>query len=221
TNYARPRAGRRSRLHHAPSSKVNLMSRPPGCSRALSRTQSDTLKGLVPALEGTLAAQRQQERVRKAIEDIGESLQEYESKLQEISDEQYALLNEIYLAVLQTTSEEKIAFLKIAVKNALEVQDSGAQETIALSRAIRDISAEEVAFLMRTFYFSDISMSPPSEKNAQDRSYHVAPDGPEAIYAAGLVSLGILFPGELVFSGGTTLRFSRITARLLALLKDS
>jgi hypothetical protein len=38
--------GPSSRRHHAPSSRVNLMSRPQSCSRVPGRTPNDTLKGL-------------------------------------------------------------------------------------------------------------------------------------------------------------------------------
>lgn len=177
------------------------------------------LAAVIPSLVGSLASCRHQERVAAAIADISECLSRQEEKIQNLTDEQYKLANELYLALLQTTHAAKIEYLKKAIKRTVDTPDIGAQEATVLSRTIRDISSEEVDFLTKIFHYKHICMRTPDPNNTERDVYCIAHDGKESILVAGLIALGILIPGTITLSGGSNLYFSTVTAKLLAILQ--
>jgi hypothetical protein len=81
-----------------------------------------------------------------AIQDA--KLASHETLLRDLTDSQYKLINETILALLSTTNPEKLVFLRNAVSNSLTATDLKSHEAIYLARIIRDISAEEAAFLI-------------------------------------------------------------------------
>ena len=186
---------------------------------ALAAYLGGPLVAVVPSLFSCLASRRHQARVAAAIADISESLSKQEEQIKNLNDEQYKLANELYLALLQTTHTAKIEYLKKAIKNTVGTPDIDAQEAAVLSRVIRDISAEEVEFLKRVFYYHHICMTTPDPNNTGKDIYCVAHDGEESILVSGLAALGILVPGVVTLSGGSNLYFSTITTRLLAILQ--
>lgn len=186
---------------------------------ALATYLGGPLAAAIPSLVSSLASRRHQERVAAAIADISECLSSQEEKIRHLTDEQYKLANELYLALLQTTHTAKIEYLKKAIKRTVDTPDIGAQEAAVLSRIIRDISAEEVEFLTKVFHYKHICMRAPAPNDAGRDVYCVAHDGKESILVAGLTALGILVPGTITLSGGSNLYFSTITAKLLAILQ--
>jgi len=177
------------------------------------------LVAVVPSLFSSLASRRHQARVAEAIADISECLSRHEEKINNLNDEQYKLANELYLALLQTTHVAKIEYLKKAIKRTVVTPNIDAQEAAVLSRVIRDISAEEVEFLKKVFYYRHICMIAPDPNTTSNDVYCVAHDGDESILVSGLAALGILVPGVMTLSGGSNLYFSTITAKLLAILQ--
>lgn len=179
------------------------------------------LAALLPVLTKSLAAERQRKRVEQALADIGQVLQEHEDQIRDLSDDQYKIINESVLALFQTTHEDKLKYLRSAVKNAFELRDLAPQESISLSRVVRDISAEEVEYLMRTFQYAGIHLfAAPEDQKFTDNILRVNPKSRDALLVSGLLSLGLLVPAESTYGAPNVLRFSNLVAKLLALLKS-
>jgi hypothetical protein len=177
------------------------------------------LAPLLPVLANSLAASRQQQRVHQVLHEICQNLEAHEAQIRDLTDEQYKLVNESVLAILQTTQEEKLTFLRYAVSNALIVSNVGGQEAIVLSRIVRDISAEEIAFLLRSSEYEGILLvEEVVQSEVSEKVLRVAPSTPDALSVTGLLSLGLLAPPETGWDGGT-MHFTRIVEKLIVLLK--
>lgn len=175
------------------------------------------LAPLVPVLTKSLAASRQQQRIDAALQDISGILQAHERAIEQLSDPQYKLINEIVLAVLHTTENDKLTYLKRSLKIALYATDLKAHEAIVLSRMVRDISAAEAAFLLKAFTRARVLVVEEGEAEVAPNDLRVLRTSPEGLCASGLFSLGILMPTNDLYGGGTAFSFSSITAKLIAL----
>lgn len=177
------------------------------------------LAPLLPVLAKSLAATRQHGRVVAALTRIDQTLREHAGELERLTDEQYRLVNEAVLAVLQTTNERKLAYLRNAVRNALAIDHFLPQESVVLGRIIRDISAEEAAFLFANFNYERVQLAKVRAPDAT-RALTIDPDSSEGTVVVGLISLGLLSPAEPTFDESGLLRFSPIVAKLLVLLRE-
>lgn len=178
------------------------------------------LAALLPVLGRSLAAERQRKRVEHALSDIAVVLEQHNEQIQNLTDEQYKIVNEAIFALLQTNHEEKLSYLRAVIENALQSKDFQSQEAIILSRVVRDISAEEAAFLVRTFKFDGIHlMAPQKGQEFTDNILRVNPASREALTVSGLLSLGLLSPAEPTWDAPNVLRFTGVVAKLLALLR--
>jgi flagellar hook-associated protein FlgK len=188
-----------------------------GALTAIGALAGGPLAALLPVLGKSLAAERQKLRVEAALAEIDKVLNEHSEALNSLSDAQYKLVNEAVLALLHTTAEEKIAFLKSVVRNAISVNSVNGQEAVVLSRIIRDISADEATFLCASFAFDRIQVTSADAKHEM-KVLNVRPGTPDALVVTGLVSLGILEAAEPTWDEGGLLRYSTVTAKLIALL---
>lgn len=177
------------------------------------------LAPLLPVLAKSLASSRQYSRVVAALEGIDRTLKDHSSQLAELTDEQYKLVNETIFAVLHTTSEQKLSYLRTAVRNALALSDLLPQESVVLGRIVRDISAEEAAFLLANFDYKRVELAKAPGPHAQ-RVLTVDPDSSDGLVVVGLISLGLLAPAEPTFDDSGLLRFSSIVAKLIVLLNE-
>ena len=148
----------------------------------------------LPALANSLAAGRQQERHQRFCTDASAVLEELGDKLQDISDTQYQLINDAVVTALNTLDQRKLTYLRYAIRNVLDL-DIDPVNTASISRIVRDISAEEAEFLLRTkehlaFGFGD--------SNPKEDILGIEPDSRDGIAVDGLTSLGLL----RVHSGG-------------------
>ncbi|MBX3628056.1 MAG: hypothetical protein KF892_23810 [Rhizobacter sp.] len=180
------------------------------------------LAPLLPVLAKSLAAERQKKRVEAAISEIHGLLAEQSQRVATLSDEQYKVVNETVLAVLQTTQEEKIGLLRNAVANALTTDVGTGQEAIMVSRVIRDISAEEATFLFKAFVYEGIQpvTALPPQSASKDKVLRILATGSEYLNMSGLLSLGVLTPAESAWDGIGTMRFTAIAAKVIALLRS-
>jgi hypothetical protein len=179
------------------------------------------LAALLPVLGKSLASKRQQKRVEDALIHIDTTLNEHAEALRNLTDSQYKLVNEAILALLQTTSAEKIEYLRRAVHNSLVVGCGILQqEAVVLARIVRDISADEADFLVKNFHYDRIQLASVSSEHEQ-KVLTVAPESQEGLVATGLVSLGLLSAAEPTWDESGLLRFSPIVAKLLVLLRES
>jgi len=177
------------------------------------------LAALLPVLAKSLASERQRKRIEEALVEIDTTLQRHEKMLRDLSDEQYKLINEAILALLQTTNPTKIAYLRRAVQNSLSIQDILPQESVALSRIVRDISADEADFLVRNFEYERIQVTSGTPQHER-KVLVVHPASAENLVVTGLVSLGLLEAAESTWGDSGLLRYSNIVAKLLVLLHE-
>lgn len=176
------------------------------------------LAPLLPILTNTLAYQRQKVRVETALIEISENLASYGERLNEISDNQYKLVNETILAILQTADKEKLELLSLAVKNTLNLHELDTHEAYFLSRLVRDISVQEIIFLQQSFSHERIALvAQPTETDTG--LFEIQINTPNGRLAAGLISLGILASVGGTYDDLGTFRFTPIAAKLLTLLQ--
>lgn len=175
---------------------------------------------LLPVLGKSLAAERQKARVEAALVEIDKVLRDHSQVLDSLSDAQYKLINEAVLSLLHTTSEEKMAYLKRVVGNAISASSLDSQEAVVLSRIIRDISAAEAKFLCENFGYERIQVAF-ADPLHEMKVLNVKPGTPAALIVTGLVSLGLLEFAEPTWDEGGLLRYSRVTAKLIALLQNA
>jgi hypothetical protein len=176
------------------------------------------LAALLPILSSSLASERHKKRVEAALHEIDATLHKHEEQLRNLSDSQYKILNEVILAVLQTTDQEKISYLRRAVTNSLQIDDLQTQEAVVLGRIIRDISAEEADFLANNFQYDRVQVST-AEAEHEMKVRNVKPDSAEGTVVTGLISLGLLTAAEPTWDESGLLRYSPIVAKLLVLLR--
>ncbi len=178
------------------------------------------LAALLPVLTKSLASERQQKRVEDALLNIDNTLKTQAEALRNITDEQYKLVNEAILALLQTTSTEKIEYLRRAVHNSLvDGRSILPQESVVLSRIIRDISADEADFLVKNFHYDRIQLATALVEHKM-KVLTIAPESRDGIVVTGLVSLGLLSAAEPTWDETGLMRFSPIVAKLLVLLRE-
>lgn len=190
-----------------------------GALTAVGAMAGGPLAALLPVLGKSLAAERQRRRVEAALAEIDATLREHEQALNSISDAQYKLINEAILALLHTTAEEKMVYLKRAIRNAIAMTSVDSQEAVVLSRVVRDMSAGEAAFLCENFGYDRIQVAS-GEAEHDMKVLFIKPGTPQALVVTGLVSLGILESAEPTYDEGGLLRYSSVTAKLIALLRN-
>jgi hypothetical protein len=123
------------------------------------------------------------------------------------------------LAVLHTTENEKLTYLKRSLEKALYASDLGAHEAIVLSRMVRDISAAEAAFLLVAFSWLRVHVVDGSGYESIPDDVQVLRTSPEGLCALGLFTLGLLTPTDDLYAGGMAFTFSPISAKLISLLR--
>lgn len=106
---------------------------------------------LVASIMGTDAAGRQMDMVHKAAIRMQTDLENHIIRQKGISAEQLKMIQEVTLAVRESSAEGKLEYLINAFRNTLEngVSMSDYQAT-QLGRYIRDISADELHFLAKS-----------------------------------------------------------------------
>jgi len=179
------------------------------------------LAALLPVLAGSLASERQKLRVESALTAIDTILKRHEKSIRNLTDEQYKLINETVLTLLHTTDTGKIEYLKRAVQNTLIISDIKPQESVALSRIIRDMSGDEAKFLFRSSEYERIHVTFSDLENNIPSVLLVAPGSFENLVVTGLISLGLLESGEASWGDLGRLRFSPIVPKLRELLAES
>ncbi|MEO6030604.1 MAG: hypothetical protein ABIP61_01680 [Burkholderiaceae bacterium] len=176
------------------------------------------LAALLPLLGQTLAAGRHRERIGRALAQIEMMLQAHEDELRALTDEQYKFVNEVILTTLQTTSGAKIGLLRNAIENGISDCSMQPHDAIFLSRAIRDMSAEEAQFLIDNFGYERIQLAD-ADVEHEMKVLGVAPTSKDGQLVLGLSTLGLLMPAEPTWDDTGLLRFSPYVSKLLALLR--
>lgn len=177
------------------------------------------LAALLPVLASTLAAGRQRARVEAALADIERTLTAQQERLDRLTDEQYKFLNEVVLALLHTTDAQKIELLKRAVRNGIELTDMPSDDSVYLSRIIRDISAQEVEFLAKNFGMQRIWLNETPMPEQHSSTIPVDPRSTDGQIVSGLITLGLVSTAEPTWDDSGLLKYSPMVAKLLAVLR--
>jgi hypothetical protein len=104
------------------------------------------------------------------------------------------------------------------VVNAIDEKDIEPLEAVILSRMIRDISAEEVKFILDNFSCRFIEIG---GKYEWKDTLFIAEGTRDAIVANGLFGLGVLLRTEQLMDSANRLVFSPLCGKLIALLKTT
>lgn len=185
---------------------------------ALAAFAGTPLAALLPVLAQTLAAGRQQARISQALQAINQDLEALRARLDELTDQQYQVLSSAVGAVFETIDARKLEYLRRVARNALGADHMATQEAVALGRMIRDISADEAAFLLAHFGQSYIHVDTTPAMFAEG-VVEVRPESQEALIVHGLHLLGLLQNVDSIYEGTNGFSFSRIAAKLIVLLR--
>ncbi|HBO4312263.1 TPA: hypothetical protein L4V00_001827 [Pseudomonas aeruginosa] len=180
---------------------------------------SGVLAQFLPILTTSLASTRQAERVQEAFKAVNAELEEHAELLRKMSDEQYKLINETVVAILQTTDPAKIEYLKRAVSNGLQLPELIPLHSEVLARVVRDISAAEADFVLKNFQYQFISLDAAADDHPPETRY-VARDSGDAVIVSGLMALGLLIPAPAVWDRIGMLQFANITVYVIGLLRN-
>jgi|WetSurMetagenome_2_1015567.scaffolds.fasta_scaffold25714_2 hypothetical protein len=160
------------------------------------------ISALLPALFGTLAFERFQKRIGESLQDISDDLETQKEKLDNLTDAQFKLINEVSCTVLSTIHEEKLAYLRKAIKNTLDDDKILDHESVLISRIIRDISVDEIKFLIKYEEIRKFSINPPDLRLPKNDTNSSVPNGTslsipckngDVLLVSGLSNLGVLF----------------------------
>ena len=180
-----------------------------GAAAALAAYAGTMSAALLPVLASSLADGRHKARMEKQLRQITEELERVSEKVKNISDEGYKLINEMILTVLQTTDEKKLEYLRNAIVNGVSLEQMEHVDSYQLSRTIRDISAEELAFIIEYSGYDEIMMGTiVGAVQVKGRVFQLKEGSPLLKLFTGLISLGVIVPkgssaddlGRYVFS---------------------
>ena len=190
-----------------------------GSLTAIAALAGGPLAALLPVLANTLAAGRQRMRVDAALADIATTLAAQQDKLKSLTDEQYKFVNEVVLALLHTTDDQKIELLKRAVRNGLDLAEMPGHESVYLSRIIRDISSQEADFLARNFGMQRIWLNETPMPEQKDGTIAIDPQTSDGHIVSSLITLGLVSTAEPTWDDSGLLKYSPMVAKLLAILR--
>jgi hypothetical protein len=173
------------------------------------------LAAFVPFLVQTLASGRQAQRLEKMFGELTAVIESQSEKLKELTDDQYKLVNEAISAAFYTVDEQKLALLKNAVVTAIDEPDIAALASEALSRAIRDISAEEARFIVKNYGYSKLFIV--SEVKLIDDAVAIQRGSNEEMLMSGLIGLGLVYSTAPTFDS-VKYEWSPLVAKLVRLL---
>lgn len=171
------------------------------------------LCALLPILIGTLANNRHKERIEKELNYISEQLEKHEEQIVNLTDSQYKLINEIVLTILQTVDKSKLEYLRNSVINCVQSDNITHTKSYVLSRIIRDISANELKYLLSN-NTGEIVLGSLDGTNSIDT------ESEEGEIITGLMSLGLIVPkGGSIDEIGIYI-YSAMVGDLLDLIKE-
>ena len=163
------------------------------------------LTALLPILADTLASNRHSERIEDALEKIDLILRMHAQRLNELTDPQYKLLNEVILTVLQTTEEDKIEYLRNVIIFGLDADGLSHTEATQISRVLRDLTVGEIDYMVKN-QSKTIMIGPLNEESTPADMIVVERESKEMVYVSGLMALGLLISAgsSLDYMGGYT-----------------
>jgi len=175
------------------------------------------LAAFVPFLLDTLASGRQAKRLEAAFNEIEQVLNKHESLINEMTDDQYKVINEAISSALYTINEEKLSYLVQIVNNTAQEGSHCQGVSDHLSRVIRDISADEIRFLLRSVQYEGIAVTDHDVEN--DTLLKIPPGSHDELLMTGLLHLGLAFAKDSTWSF-QVYKWSPVVRKLVALLES-
>jgi len=172
---------------------------------------------LLPILSETLAAGRHRKRVEHELHRIDAILKVHKHRLDDLTDSQYKLINEIVLAILQNTEDEKTEYLSKAIEAGLNYNELNHTISSQVSRALRDMTAGELAFVLDNSEYT-IMIGPISGEVPQDIKI-IDRNSEEMIYLTGLLGLGVVHSAGSTIDDGGRYVFAKFCTSLRDLIK--
>lgn len=176
------------------------------------------LAALLPVLSETLAAGRHRKRVENELRRLDLILKTHRHRLDNLTDPQYKLINEIVLAILQNTEDEKADYLSRAIENGLSFDELNHTISSQVTRALRDMTAGELAFVMENSGYT--IMLGPFTGDIEQGIKIIDRNSEEMIYVTGLMGLGALNPTGSTMDDGGKYVFANFCSPLKDLIKE-
>ena len=179
------------------------------------------LAPLLPVLTGKLATDRYRKRVEKALEEIDVELSKHEEKINQLSDAQFKFINEGVISILFNTNDQKIEYLRRAVLNSINTEELKDDNAIVLSRILRDISVNEIQYLMEIKDYEQIIVYGGNFDSGDITKLHITPNDTQQIsLLTGLAYLGILSISGSGFGGTINYKILPIAHNLIDLVLE-
>ncbi|MDP1605833.1 MAG: hypothetical protein Q8L93_04185 [Rhodocyclaceae bacterium] len=175
------------------------------------------LAAFIPFLVQSLASGRQTERLEKMFAELNSIIEAHSEQIRSLSDDQYKVINEAIAAAFYTVNEQKLELLRNAIAVIIREPNIALSAADALSRAIRDISADEAKFVVDNFRYSKILIDAEIDENRAD-SLIVRPGTTEEALVSGLISLGLVYTKSSSWDA-QMYEWSPLVAKLIVLLR--
>jgi formiminotetrahydrofolate cyclodeaminase len=183
-----------------------------GALTAIGSLASFPLAPLLPVLSNSLANQRHKQRVENTLNEINETLKKHSEELKDLTDSQFKIINEVVLAILHTTEDKKIKYLKAAVRSNAKSEKVPISYASQVSRILRDISADELKFLIDNSNRSRIVFD---DDPMNDNELSVPKNSDQGALVSGLISMGLIVPATSTWDDVGRYVFSPIVAKVL------
>ena len=194
----------------------NLATKTAGTTIGILGATATPLAAFVPFLLETLASGRQAKRLEAAFKKIESILKDHEKLINELTDDQYKVINEGVSSALYTINEEKLNYLVTVITNTATQPSTCSGISDHLSRVIRDISADEILFLLNNISFVGVAVTDSAVNN--DELLQISPGTNEELLLTGLMHLGLVYAKDSTWDF-QVYKWSPIVDKLVALLK--
>ncbi len=194
----------------------NLATKTAGTAIGVLGATVTPLAAFVPFLLEALASGRHSKRLETAFKEIESILKKHEKLISELTDDQYKIINEGVSSALYTINEEKLNYLVTVIANTATQPGTCTGVSDHLSRVIRDISADEIMFLLKNVSFAGIAVTDGTVNN--DELLQISPGTNDELLLTGLMHLGLVYAKDSIWDF-QVYKWSPIVDKLVNLLK--
>ena len=196
----------------------NLATKTAGTAIGLLGATVTPLAAFVPFLLETLASGRQSKRLENTFKQIESILKKHEKLINELTDDQYKIINEGVSSALYTINEDKLNYLVTVITNTATQPSICSGISDHLSRVIRDISADEIIFLLNNISFVGVAVTDSTVDNGE--LLQISPSSNDELLLTGLMHLGLVYAKDSTWDF-QVYKWSPIVDKLVALLKNA
>lgn len=170
---------------------------------------------LLPVLTPTLANGRHKKRMEAALIEVEKQLTTQGNELNNITDAQYKFIHESIITMMHSPDDAKIEFLKEGIKNSAASNRLSLHEAGLISRILRDITVEELTFLIECNGQKIVFHA-----NPVDGCMHISKLTSDGERATGLIALGLLTKGQYegVMADNGEYLFTPISKKIIELI---